>query len=372
MKLIILSSLLIFLSNFLLSQTVSVETTSGITSAVSKKNIYIFEDIPYAQPPIGILRWKAPREIKSSNLITPKDDNFCIQRPSNLGGAEGDTTFVGTEDCLYLDIFTPDGDFDKKLPVMFWIHGGGNTSGLKDLYDFSKMVKKHDVIVVRVNYRLGPFGWFTHPAIQSQQQGDDRSSNFGTLDLIMALKWIKKNISNFGGDSDNVTIFGESAGGHNVFSLLASKKASGLFNKAISKNINSSNILNYWEGPEGGLHDFKFPKFLLEIKTYSKRKNKIKINNLDQLNYKFFSNLYLGCAEIEQNLSGKTLASASSSENKDFKGNKIDQATEVGSSIAKKANEAGIASVVFDRNGYLYHGRVKSLAESARKEGLEF
>ncbi len=79
------------------------------------------------------------------------------------------------------------------------------------------------------------------------------------------------------------------------------------FNKAISKNINSSNILNYWEGPEGGLHDFKFPKFLLEIKTYSKRKNKIKINNLDQLNYKFFSNLYLGCAEIEQNLSGKTL-----------------------------------------------------------------
>jgi len=219
-----------------------VETTSGITSAVSKKNIYIFEDIPYAQPPIGILRWKAPREIKSSNLITPKDDNFCIQRPSNLGGAEGDTTFVGTEDCLYLDIFTPDGDFDKKLPVMFWIHGGGNTSGLKDLYDFSKMVKKHDVIVVRVNYRLGPFGWFTHPAIQSQQQGDDRSSNFGTLDLIMALKWIKKNISNFGGDSDNVTIFGESAGGHNVFSLLASKKASGLFNKAISMSGYTSSI----------------------------------------------------------------------------------------------------------------------------------
>ncbi len=242
MKLIILSSLLIFLSNFLLSQTVSVETTSGITSAVSKKNIYIFEDIPYAQPPIGILRWKAPREIKSSNLITPKDDNFCIQRPSNLGGAEGDTTFVGTEDCLYLDIFTPDGDFDKKLPVMFWIHGGGNTSGLKDLYDFSKMVKKHDVIVVRVNYRLGPFGWFTHPAIQSQQQGDDRSSNFGTLDLIMALKWIKKNISNFGGDSDNVTIFGESAGGHNVFSLLASKKARGLFNKAISMSGYTSSI----------------------------------------------------------------------------------------------------------------------------------
>ena len=85
--------------------------------------------------------------------------------------------------------------------------------------------------------------------------------------------------------------------------------------------INSSNILNYWEGPEGGLHDFKFPKFLLEIKTYSKRKNKIKINNLDQLNYKFFSNLYLGCAEIEQNLSGKTLVEIIDDIKKNFNDN---------------------------------------------------
>ena len=117
---------------------------------------------------------------------------------------------------------------------MFWIHGGGNTTGLKDLYDFSSMAKKHDVIVVTINYRLGPFGWFTHPSIQEFQTGLDRSSNYGTLDIIEALKWVKTNIEFFGGDPNNVTIFGESAGGHNVYSLIASKEAKGLFHKAIS------------------------------------------------------------------------------------------------------------------------------------------
>ena len=125
---------------------------------------------------------------------------------------------------------------------MFWIHGGGNTSGLKDIYDFSKMVSKHDVIVVRMNYRLGPFGWFTHPAIQNYQYDEDKSSNFGTLDLIMALKWVNKNISSFGGDEDNVTIFGESAGGHNVLSLLVSSKAKGLFHKSSHINVRIYNI----------------------------------------------------------------------------------------------------------------------------------
>ena len=118
---------------------------------------------------------------------------------------------------------------------MFWIHGGGNTSGLKDLYDFSAMVKKHDVIVVSINYRLGPFGWFTHPSIQLQSD-IDKTSNFGTLDIIAALEWVQSNISLFGGDPNNVTIFGESAGGHNVLSLLVAKQAKGFFHKAISQS----------------------------------------------------------------------------------------------------------------------------------------
>ena len=232
----------IFIFVFLLSFPISAEvntitTTSGITEGRLNNKVVIWDDIPYAQPPINDLRWKAPREIvKSNTLLTPKDNNFCVQRPSGLGGSEGDGFFSGTEDCLYLDIKAPADSLNKSLPVMFWIHGGGNTSGLKDVYDFSKMVKRHDVIVVSINYRLGPFGWFTHPAIQELQTGLDKTSNFGTLDIIEALKWVKSNISLFGGDPANITIFGESAGGHNVLSLLVSKQAKGLFHKAISQS----------------------------------------------------------------------------------------------------------------------------------------
>tara|TARA_B100000524_G_scaffold58322_1_gene27082 strand:+ start:86 stop:1882 length:1797 start_codon:yes stop_codon:yes gene_type:complete len=212
-------------------------TSSGVTEGYINKNVINWNDIPYAQPPINDLRWKAPRRIEqTSNLIQSKDNNFCLQRTSNLGGSSqfSDDVISGSEDCLYLDIYAPSKKSTKLFPVMFWIHGGGNTSGLKDLYDFSKLVKKHNVIVVVINYRLGPLGWFTHPAIQTLQDGIDKTSNFGTLDIISALEWVNENINSFGGDPQNITIFGESAGGHNVLSLLVSKQAKGLFHKAIS------------------------------------------------------------------------------------------------------------------------------------------
>ncbi len=214
-----------------------VASSSGVSQGYIKNGVINWNDIPYAKPPIDDLRWKAPRKIvNTSNVIQPKDGNFCLQRTSILGGSSqfSDDSISGTEDCLYLDIYAPRKKSKKLLPVMFWIHGGGNTSGLKDLYDFSKLVKKHEVIVVTINYRLGPLGWFTHPAIQNLQENIDKTSNFGTLDIIFALEWVNKNISLFGGNSDNITVFGESAGGHNVLSLLVSKKAKGLFHKAIS------------------------------------------------------------------------------------------------------------------------------------------
>jgi para-nitrobenzyl esterase len=212
-------------------------TSSGITQGFIKSNVVNWKDIPYAKPPIDDLRWKAPRKIEqNANLIQPKNNNFCLQRTSNLGGSSqfSNQPISGSEDCLYLDIYAPSKSSEELLPVMFWIHGGGNTSGLKDLYDFTKLVKKHNVVVVTINYRLGPLGWFTHPAVQSLQDGIDRTSNFGTLDIISALEWVNKNINSFGGNPNNITIFGESAGGHNVLSLLVSKKAKGLFHKAIS------------------------------------------------------------------------------------------------------------------------------------------
>ncbi len=236
---------IIFISNYIpVLESSTIQTTSGITTGYENKGVIYWEDIPYAMPPIGDLRWKAPRKFgnNSNYNISPKENNFCVQRPYSLGGAEGNSPYVGTEDCLYLDIFAPSNIDAKSLPVLFWIHGGGNTSGLKDLYDFSKMVSKHEVIVVRINYRLGPFGWFYHPSIQDLQNGIDKTSNFGTLDIIAALEWVNENISLFGGDQNNITIFGESAGGHNVYSLLVSAEAKGLFHKAISMSGYTTSI----------------------------------------------------------------------------------------------------------------------------------
>ncbi len=262
------SIFLIFISLLISSSTLasniqSVSTTSGVVEATKTKNIYLFEDIPYAEPPIDNLRWKAPRTLKAHQKISPKENNFCVQRPSNLGGVDSNNFYVGNEDCLYLDVFIPNESFEEQLPVMFWIHGGGNTSGLKDLYDFSKMVSRHNIILVRINYRLGPFGWFTHPAIQGFQEGDDKSSNFGTLDIIKALEWVSLNISAFGGDPSNVTIFGESAGGHNVLSLLVSKKAKGLFHKAISMSGYTTTVT---------LEDAFNPKIESSTSNYSSKK----------------------------------------------------------------------------------------------------
>ena len=222
---------------------IKVETSSGIVDGYKKGGVIYWDDIPYAKPPINQLRWKAPRASNNpKNIISPKENNYCVQRPSSLGGPGGEGLYVGTEDCLYLDISAPTRKKSELLPVMFWIHGGGNTSGLKDLYDFNKMVRRHNVIVVRINYRLGPFGWFTHPSIQDFQTDIDKTSNFGTLDIIAALRWVKDNITLFGGDPDNVTIFGESAGGHNVFSLLVSDKSKELFHKAISMSGYTTSI----------------------------------------------------------------------------------------------------------------------------------
>jgi para-nitrobenzyl esterase len=214
-----------------------VKTSTGSVKGYFQNKVINYDDIPYAKPPIGSLRWKAPRELKTpENVIEGLENNHCVQEPSSMGGAPGEGILTGKEDCLYLDIKTPKKRSSELLPVMFWIHGGGNTSGLKDIYNFSTMVNKHNVIVVSINYRLGAFGWFAHPAIQDNHEGIDKTSNFGTLDIIEALKWVNKNIEHFGGNPENITIFGESAGGHNVLSLLVAPQSKGLFHKAISQS----------------------------------------------------------------------------------------------------------------------------------------
>jgi para-nitrobenzyl esterase len=214
-----------------------VNTSSGITAPEKLKNGLRWNDIPYALPPVGELRWKAPRAFENRQaIILDKENNGCVQEASVYAGVPG-SGIVGQEDCLYLDIYTPNEYLNQDLPVMFWIHGGANTSGWKDYYNFSSLATEHNLVVVVVNYRLGPLGWFYHPLIQQFTQDKlDRSSNFGTLDLISALEWVQKNIELFGGNKNNVTIFGESAGGHNVLALLASPLSNNLFHKAIGQS----------------------------------------------------------------------------------------------------------------------------------------
>ena len=220
----------------------AVRTSSGLTIPSKQDGVLTYRDIPYAQPPVGALRWKAPRPYENHQAVIPaqlrtdtRDTVACIQQAYDAGGVPGEG-IVGTEDCLYLDIKAQEDSAGASKPVMVWIHGGGNTSGYKGFYNFDELVKREDVIVVTFNYRLGPLGWFTHPAIQAGQEGLDAASNFGHLDIIQALKWVKTNIRAFGGDPENVTIFGESAGGHNVLALLASPLSAGLFHKAISQS----------------------------------------------------------------------------------------------------------------------------------------
>ena len=180
-NLIIFSCLLILgscLSPIQENNPLSIATTSGVAQGTLKQSVISWEDIPYAIPPEGDLRWKAPRPFIAPNLaIQPQDGNGCLQEASIYAGIQG-KGIVGQEDCLYLDIKSPVNNLNRRLPVMFWIHGGANTSGIKDYYDFSELIRRHQVLVVTINYRLGPLGWFTHPAIQGLQNGLDKTSNF--------------------------------------------------------------------------------------------------------------------------------------------------------------------------------------------------
>ena len=198
--------------------------------------------IPYAKPPVGDLRWRAPLA-PAAWPETREALSFgapCVQYASPFGGVTSAKagTPAGSEDCLFLNVWAPKmirADAVKEhLPVMLWIHGGGNSIGEGGFYNGGNLAATHRVVVISFNYRLGPFGWFHHAALDGAGTSEaDRSGNFGTLDMIRALEWVRDNIAEFGGDPGDVTIFGESAGGQNVYQLLLSPLAQGLFHRAI-------------------------------------------------------------------------------------------------------------------------------------------
>lgn len=217
------------------SSTVRTIAAGSVIGTREENGIATWQGIPYAAPPVGDLRWKAPVAHESwgdAPYLAVATGSPGLQYMDMMNDPPvkffGQT--LGKEDCLYLNIWAPETSGQK--PVMFWIHGGGESVGEGGIYNGRKLAERYDVVVVSLNYRLGPFGWFSHPLLNGDGPAEDRSGNFGTLDIIFALQWVQENIHAFGGDKDNVMVFGESAGGLNTMSMLASPLAAGLFHKA--------------------------------------------------------------------------------------------------------------------------------------------
>lgn len=212
--------------------TAVVHSSGGDVQGVVVKGVGQFLGIPYAAPPVGELRWRPPQE-PAAWMGTRQADKFggtCAQPQRGVFAAPSNT-----EDCLYLNIYTPETKPAPaaKRPTMVWFHGGGLFSGESNDYDGSKLAKRGDVVVVTLNYRVGALGFLSHPAINAEGHP---SVNYGIMDQQAALKWVQKNIAQFGGDPGNVTIFGQSGGGTAVMANMQSPLSKGLFHKAINES----------------------------------------------------------------------------------------------------------------------------------------
>lgn len=195
----------------------------------------VFKGVPYARPPVGSLRWREPMPLEPWSGIR-EAVTFgppCAQKPSPILGGEAQAP---NEDCLYLNIWTPQWTPAALKPVMVWIPGGGNFAGSSsDPQTEGAQLARHDVVVVTINYRLGALGFFSHSAL-TRESPNRASGNQGILDQIAALRWVRDNIAQFGGDPANVTIFGESAGSLDVSVLMTSPLSQGLFRRAIGQS----------------------------------------------------------------------------------------------------------------------------------------
>lgn len=236
---------------------------------IAQNKIASFKGVPYAAPPVGALRWKSPQPPESWEGIreTTKFSDFAWQQQVAMfaflkvlidgQGWNKLRTFLinsllkyaprpkQSEDCLYLNVKTPTPDKAAKLPVMVWIHGGDHQDGsAAEIFYDGIAIPEKDVVLVTINYRLGLMGYFAHPELK-EESAQDVAGNYGTLDQIAALKWVQQNIESFGGDPDNVTIFGESAGGESVLHMLSSPLAKGLFHRAIMQSpANSGQMIH--------------------------------------------------------------------------------------------------------------------------------
>jgi para-nitrobenzyl esterase len=226
-----------------------VEIGAGTLRGAPAGSAVAFRGIPYARPPVGELRWQPPQPPLPWQGVREalQPGSACTQRTSGLtpffapmaqayGSHFEQPPIKSSEDCLYLDVWVPEWPAKRVLPVMVWLHGGGNTvgSGTQSTYDGVSLTR-HGVLLVTLNYRLGVMGFFSHPELTAESPHHS-SGNYGLLDQLAALNWVKQNIAQFGGDPDNVTLFGESAGAIDAARLMTSPLAAGLFKRVISES----------------------------------------------------------------------------------------------------------------------------------------
>ncbi|WP_130835047.1 carboxylesterase/lipase family protein [[Erwinia] mediterraneensis] len=217
-------------------------TAEGEVRGAMDDNLFVFRGLPYAAPPVGALRWRPPQPMARWQGVRDAIQwgNACWQNREYCINVGGGDPGVFSEDCLYLNIWTPDITPSRPLPVMVWLHGGGFTLGAGSLPPYNgRYLAGRGVVVVTLNYRLGHLGFFAHPALDSEYPEGKTVNNFALLDQIAALQWIQRNIPAFGGDRHNVTLFGESSGARSILSLYCSPLAQGLFNKGIVQSAYS-------------------------------------------------------------------------------------------------------------------------------------
>lgn len=231
-----------------------VKTDAGGVEGVTERGVIAFKGIPYAAPPIGELRWREPQPRAAWSGVRPADrySDACIQTPG-LSAANGGDPGPLSEDCLYLNVWTPKLDPSAKLPVMVWIHGGAYVFGAggMPIYEGAPLAHR-GAVAVTLNYRLGQLGFFAHPALE--KSNPNGPANFGLLDQIFALQWVQRNIAQFGGDPGNVTILGQSAGAKSVLALFASPMARGLFHKGIAMSSYGLPDVTRAKAIEAGTH----------------------------------------------------------------------------------------------------------------------
>lgn len=230
-----------------------VKTEGGLVKGVPAGNqtISVFKGIPFAAPPVGELRWKAPQPVIPwrGTIKAYKFSAIPVQNRV-LKGSFYQKEFYPielpmSEDCLYLNIWTPARTDDEKLPVAIWIFGGGFNQGYANKMEFDgEAFAKKGCIFVSINYRLGLLGFLTHPELTAES-AEHISGNYGIMDQIAAISWVKRNIAGFGGDPEKITVFGQSAGANSVMVLCNSPLTSGLFQRAIMQSTGGLSIRNY-------------------------------------------------------------------------------------------------------------------------------